>query len=173
MTSFLAAYRSFLKAITKIVAFFAGCLVLACGLMIVYEVVSRGIFNKPTQWVMELSTYCITIAGFLGMGVAYAGGKHIHVDLMISKLSKKVRLYLEIVTTFFGAFYALIFMLKGIDMVMMSINMHNTSPTSLGTPLWIPQSSMPIGMCLLFLHLVYTFLNNINKVATGNINEEA
>ena len=172
MASFLSAYNGFLKIVTKIVGIIAGILVLVCGLMIVYEVICRSVFNAPTQWVMELSTYCVTIAGFLGMGVAYAGKKHIHVDVILSKLSNKVKVYLSVITTLAGAFYALMFTLQGIKMVQLSILMNNTSPTTLSTPLWIPQSSMPIGMALLFLHLVYSFLESIYKIATGNFEEE-
>ena len=79
MESFIKSYEKFVNAITKLCGVIAGTLVLFTGFMIVYEVICRGVFNAPTEWVMEISTYCVVVAGFLGMGVTYAGKKHIHV----------------------------------------------------------------------------------------------
>ena len=108
--SFLDAMKSILDKVTYIVGCFAGLLIFCCGMMIAYEVVCRSVFNAPTEWVMELATYCVTVAGFLGMSVTYAAKKHIHVDLLLTKLSKSTCDKLEIVTTLVGAFYSFIFM---------------------------------------------------------------
>ena len=172
MAKFLSAYKSFLDAVTGAVGFFSGLLVLFMGFMIFYEVICRSVFNAPTEWVMELSTYCLTTCGFLGMGVAYAGKKHIHVDILLSKLSEKNCTYLGVFTSLAGAMYALLFTIEGSQMVALSMELNTTAPTTLSTPLWIPQLAMPVGMLLLFLHLVYTFLENINKVATDDFAKE-
>ena len=167
MKSFLDCMKSFLDKLTFIVGCFAGMLIFFCGMMIAYEVIVRSLFNAPTEWTMELATYCVTIAGFLGMSVTYAAKKHIHVDLLISKLSKKTCDMLEIVTTLVGAFYSFIFTVKGAQMVMLSYELNNCAPTTLQTPLWIPQSSMPIGMGILFLYLVHDFLEKVMVVCCG------
>ena len=94
MESFIKSYEKFVNAITKLCGVIAGALVMFCGFMIVYEVICRGVFNAPTEWVMEISTYCVVVAGFLGMGVTYAGKKHIHVELVVSNFSPKTRCYI-------------------------------------------------------------------------------
>lgn len=172
MENFIAAYSKFLNAITKLTGFIAGFLVLFCGFIIVYEVVCRGMFNAPTDWVMEISTYCVIIAGFLGMGITYAGKKHIHVDILLSKLSAKTRCYIEVLTTLAGIFYSFIFTIEAWDMVMMSKDLNTMAPTVLSTPLWIPQLSMPIGMAVLMLQLVRTFLVDLVKIKNQNFSEE-
>ena len=121
---------------------------------------------------MELATYCVTVAGFLGMSVPYAAKKHIHVDLLLTHLSKATCDKLEMVTTLVGAFYSFIFMVKGAQMVMLSHELNNCAPTTLQTPLWIPQSSMPIGMGILFLYLVHDFLEKAYVTFSGKeVNE--
>lgn len=167
MKSFLDCFKGILDKLVYIVGCFAGLLIFCCGIMIAYEVVVRSVLNAPTEWTMELATYCVTIAGFLGMSVTYAAKKHIRVDLLTSKLSKQTCNILEIVTTFVGAFYSLIFMVKGAQMVMLSYELNNCAPTTLQTPLWIPQSSMPIGMGILFLYLLHDFLASVWKVCAG------
>lgn len=164
MESFVNIYNKFLKVVTTVTGTVAGLLVMLCGFMIVYEVICRGMFNAPTEWVMEISTYCVVIAGFLGMGVAYAGKKHIHVDIFLSKMSAKSRCYIEVVTSVIGIFYSYVFMVYAWDMVMLSIEYNNCAPTTLGTPLWIPQMAMPVGMGVLLLQIISTLLEDIIKI---------
>lgn len=172
MEAFVAIYEKIIKAITNIVGIIAGFMVLFCGFIIVYEVLRRGVFNAPTEWVMEISTYCIIIAGFLGMGVAYAGKKHIAVDIFLSKIDAKTKCYIEVVTSLFGIFYSGLFMLEAWDMVMLSIELNNCAPTTLGTPLWIPQMAMPVGMAVLLLQIVGTLLVDLVKIKKQDFGEE-
>ncbi|MFR9141937.1 MAG: TRAP transporter small permease [Phascolarctobacterium faecium] len=64
MKSALEVYEKFLNAITKAVGVIAGILLLLPALMVFYEVVMRGLFNAPTEWSIELSVYCVLVAGF-------------------------------------------------------------------------------------------------------------
>lgn len=173
MERFVRIYDRILNVITNITGVVAGLLVLFTGFMIVYEVICRSIFNAPTEWVMEISTYCVVVAGFLGMGVAYAGKKHIHVDILISRLSPKARCYIEFGTAFIGAFYSLIFMQQSWEMAMFSLKINNCAPTTLSTPLWIPQISIPIGLLVLLLQIIRTILVDFIKIKNNDFSEEA
>jgi len=169
---FLIIYEKILQVLTKLVGVIAGVLVLYCAFSIVWEVIARGLLNSPTEWVMEISTYCVLIAGFLGMGVAYAGKKHIHVDIFVSKMSPKTLTYVEVLTSLIGIFYSFIFMIYSWDMAMLSLEMNNCAPTTLGTPLWIPQLSMPIGFAVLCLQIIRTLLENIIKIKNNDFTRD-
>lgn len=171
MEKLLSAYDKVLRALTVAAGVVAGILVLFCAFSIVYEVVCRSVLDTPTEWVTEVSTYCIVIAGFLGMGVTYAGRKHIHVDILISHLSPKARTWVELVTAALGCFYCWLFTVESWKMMMMSVEYNNCAPTTLSTPLWIPQLSMPVGLFILFLHLLRTFLGDVAKLRKGAFEE--
>ncbi len=172
MGKFLIIYEKILQVLTKLVGVIAGVLVLYCAFSIVWEVIARGLLNSPTEWVMEISTYCVLIAGFLGMGVAYAGKKHIHVDIFVSKMSPKKLTYVEVLTSLIGIFYSFIFMIYSWDMAMLSLEMNNCAPTTLGTPLWIPQLSMPIGFAVLCLQIIRTLLEDIIKIKNNDFTRD-
>lgn len=172
MEKFLIVYEKILQVLTKLVGVIAGVLVLYCAFSIVWEVIARGLLNSPTEWVMEISTYCVLIAGFLGMGVAYAGKKHIHVDIFVSKMSPKTLTYVEVLTSLIGIFYSFIFMIYSWDMAMLSLEMNNSAPTTLGTPLWIPQLSMPIGFAVLCLQIIRTLLEDIIKIKNNDFTRD-
>lgn len=131
MKSALEVYEKFLNAITKAVGVIAGILLLLPALMVFYEVVMRGLFNAPTEWSIELSVYCVLVAGFLGMSVTYAAGKHIHVDIVLSHLSARTRCYIELFTTIVGIFFCAVFVMQSLDMALLSYEMDNTSPSTL------------------------------------------
>ena len=173
MKSALEVYEKFLNAITKAVGVIAGILLLLPALMVFYEVVMRGLFNAPTEWSIELSVYCVLVAGFLGMSVTYAAGKHIHVDIVLSHLSARTRCYIELFTTIVGIFFCAVFVMQSLDMALLSYEMDNTSPSTLRTPMWIPQMSLPIGMGLLLLQFVRTLLIDIQKISSGEFSKEA
>ena len=172
MEKFLIIYEKILQVLTKLVGVIAGVLVLYCAFSIVWEVIARGLLNSPTEWVMEISTYCVLIAGFLGMGVAYAGKKHIHVDIFVSKMSPKTLTYVEVLTSLIGIFYSFIFMIYSWNMAMTSLEMNNCAPTTLGTPLWIPQISMPIGFAVLCLQIIRTLLEDIIKIKNNDFTRD-
>lgn len=173
MKTLFNGYDKILGFITKLVGVIAGALLFVPAFMIFYEVIARGLFDAPTEWVMEISTYCVAMAGFLGMGVAYYYGSHIKVDLLVSRLSPKTRCFFELITSCVGLFFIYIFMTEATDMVITSFENNNCAPTTLSTPLWIPQSSMPIGLGILFCQIIRTIVLDINKVATGDYLKEA
>lgn len=172
MKAFISVYDKIVDMLTKIVGVIAGTLILLVGFMIVYEIIARGIFNSPTEWVMEISTYCIIIAGFLGMGVAYAGKKHIHVDIILVHLSAKTRCYIEVLTSLAGIYFSWLFTVEAWKMMQFSIEYNNCAPTTLSTPLWIPQSALPVGMFVLFLQIVGTLLHDIMKIKDNSFEGE-
>ena len=57
--------------------------------------------------------------------------------------------------------------------ILLSYEMDNTSPSTLRTPMWIPQMSLPIGMGLLLLQFVRTLLIDIQKISSGEFSKEA
>lgn len=172
MKSAIEIYGKILDAVTKIVAVIAGILILMPALMVFYEVVMRGLFNAPTEWSIELSVYCVLIAGFLGMSVTCAAGKHIHVDIVVGSLSPRTRCFIEVFTTCVGIFFCAVFVMESFDMAILSLEMDNTSPSTLRTPMWIPQMALPIGMGLLLLQFVRTLLVDIAKINTGDFSKE-
>lgn len=173
MKSIFAMYSSFVNIITKIVGIIAGALLFIPAFMVCYEVVARGAFNAPTEWVMEISTYCVVIAGFLGMGVTYSYGAHIKVDIVLSRLSEQTKCYLEVITSIVGIIFVALFFNEALNMALLSLENNNCAPTTLSTPLWIPQMAMPVGMGVLLLQIIKTLVLDLGRIASGDYTKEA
>ena len=161
MKSFLAVYRRFLMGLTRVVGIIAGLLLFIPAFSVVYEVIMRGVFNSPTEWVVEISTYCVTIAGFLGMAVTLRHKAHISVDFLTSHLPVKARCALELVTTVLSILLFYVFMTESTDLMIVSYEVNKLSPSILRFPLFIPQSALVIGSFLLELELIRQLLDDV------------
>src|SRR5512145_714249 len=80
--------------VTGAEVFCALLLLLIAGLTIA-QVVMRYIFNYPFTWSEELSISAFIYLGFMGIGTAYAKGRHLWVDAFVAVLPPSIRKVIE------------------------------------------------------------------------------
>ena len=136
----------------------AGCLLLITALIICYEIVVRDFFHSPTEWVLEVSTYAILIAGFLGLAVAFRDNAHVRVDIFAGRLAPETKRKLDMVINVISFLLFLIFMTESMDLVTSSYVYHKLSPSILRFPLFIPQFALVFGSLLLLGEIARRFL---------------
>nr|MEC9419060.1 TRAP transporter small permease [Pseudomonadota bacterium] len=65
----------------------------------VYEVIARYVFDSPTYWAHESTTFLIAAIFLIGGPVALARDKHIRVRMIYDSVSPRVRRWLDIVNS--------------------------------------------------------------------------
>lgn len=65
----------------------------------VYEVVARYVFNKPTIWAHETTTFLIAVIFLVGGPVALARDKHIRVRVIYDAISPRARRWLDVLNS--------------------------------------------------------------------------
>lgn len=131
----------------KIISF----LILAITGVILFEIFSRFIFNKPTIWAFEISLalYGIYIA-LLGAYTLVTGG-HVNVDLLYSRLSPRTRAGVSLFSwlAFFLWCGALAWTgwIRGLE----SLLIKERESTAFGCPIYPVKLSLAVGGTLLFL----------------------
>ena len=168
MSKLLEGYDRFVKGVTYLAALLAGICILVTALIVVYEVIMRGIFRSPTEWVLEISTYLILVSALLGLAITFRMGGHIQVDFLISRLSAKTQCILEIIWSAMAVVLFCIFVSESTGMVEMSYHYNKLSPSILRFPLYIPQLALVIGGLLLLLEIINKFLLDVNKLMSGS-----
>ena len=151
-------YDRILGKITRAAAVLAGCLLLITALIICYEIVVRDFFHSPTEWVLEVSTYAILVAGFLGLAVAFRDNTHVRVDIFSERLAPETTRKLDMVINVISFLLFLIFMTESMDLVTSSYVYHKLSPSILRFPLFIPQFALVFGSLLLLGEIARRFL---------------
>ncbi|MBA2880362.1 TRAP-type mannitol/chloroaromatic compound transport system permease small subunit [Desulfosalsimonas propionicica] len=81
------------EKISKAVSF----LVFALILTLTYEVIARYFFGSPTQWSLNLTYFICSFFLILTMGYTWQCGEHVGVDLLSSKLPRRVGALLNVI----------------------------------------------------------------------------
>ena len=171
MERFVSIYDVIVNKISRVASVIAGLCIIIVAFIVTYEIIARGLFGSPTEWVLEVSTYLIIVAGFLGLAITLRHHAHVSVDFMTSRLSARTRCALDAVTTLLAILLFYVFMTEATDLVMASFEYNKLSPSILRFPLWIPQSSMIVGAVLLELELVRQLLDDIVMMKNGRFDK--
>ena len=105
----------------------------------------------------EFTGYFLVAASFLAMANALRAGSHIRVSLLIRGLPRGPRRLVELWSTAAGTVLSAFFAWYAIDMVMDSYRFNDVSPGIIAIPIWIPQSSMALGLVIFVIALADEF----------------
>jgi len=172
MKQFILRFDAFLGQLTRAAAILAGLFILLTAFIIVYEIIMRGLFHAPTEWVLEISTYFIIMAGFLGLAVTFREQAHVRVDLLTDKLSGEMRRKVSLVLNFLAFFIFLIFMTESMDLVTASYSYNKLSPSILRFPLFIPQLALVLGSTLLLGEIFCRFCFDWLRISNTSTNTD-
>jgi len=142
-------------------------LILVITGVILFEIIARFIFGKPTIWAFEisLSLYGIYVA-LLGAYVLVTGA-HVNVDLLYARFSPRTKAGVNLFTwlIFFLWCGALVWMawIRGWD----SLMIRESESTAFGCPIYPVKLSLAVGGSLLFLQGVARYIRDIYTFMTG------
>lgn len=141
-------------SITKFSALICALSLLAMVALIVFEVVARSLFNYSLQSTEELSGYFLVALAFLGLVVAVYEDALFRAEFLIERLTGTARRVFE--TAFLGLFIALVVVVdyEAIALVVDSYGKGYVASTLLATPLYIPQTLLPVGLTSALVVLV-------------------
>lgn len=158
-------------SMTGAVAAAAALAIIAVSVMI--EVIARSVFNSPTLWAVEISTYAIIAAGFLGSAFVLRRGRHLEINLLTSRLPHSMQTWMGVITDACGAAFCFVVCLSGMRFVELSQIMGAVSVSELRVPLWIPQLTIPIGFALLGLEFLSRIMVRLGVVARRDLADVA
>ncbi|MDC9720640.1 MAG: TRAP transporter small permease [Gammaproteobacteria bacterium] len=154
--------RRFLDDLYTFSGALAGLFIVAITLVILAQIVSRwlGFIIPSTD---DLSGFFLAASSFLGLAYTLKQGGHIRVNLAIQRLSSRQRHKQELLVLAVGSALGTLMSWHLGYMVYESWVFEDVSVGYLPIPLWMPQSSMFIGMLVFNIALVDEFV----RVARG------
>jgi TRAP-type mannitol/chloroaromatic compound transport system permease small subunit len=135
--------------------------------VILFEIIARYIFARPTTWAFEISLalYGIYVA-LLGAYVLVAGG-HVNVDILYARFSPRTRAGVNLFSwlIFFLWCGALVWTgwIKGWE----SLMIRESESTAFGCPIYPVKLSLAVGGSLLFLQGLAGYVRNMYTFSTG------
>jgi TRAP-type C4-dicarboxylate transport system permease small subunit len=157
---------SFIRAVTFMSRVFGviGALMIGFAVLVICDmVIERYVFNLTTVWQIDVVTYCIVGATFIGSPYVLMTRGHVNVDILPLHLGPAARYWLALFVSLLAlAFCVVLFVLCAAYWYEAYSELWR-SQTVWRARLWIPLLSMPVGLALLILQYVVDLI----CVATG------
>ncbi len=131
--------------------------------LIVVEIFIRWFLNLSTMVASEFSGYFLVSIVSFGLAYTLYHRAHIRITIFWDRFTEVWKRRVDIgagilsaVITGFGLYYAIL-------MVYDTYSLGMEADTMVETPLWIPQTAVPIGLFMLLLQLVYLILRSLRS----------
>ena len=129
------------QKIEKVVA----CVCVSIMAILVFaNVISRYVFQYSFAFSDEMSTYLFVLMSFMGTAIAARRRAHLGLSVITDHVNPKARLIIQMIMYGVSAFFCLLIVITGVQMVISQIQLGQETAT-MQWPEWIYGSFVPIG----------------------------
>jgi len=132
--------------------------------LILAEVVLRGVFNSTTEHSDELVGYLLVGLSFLSLALCQSRGAFHRVEMVQMRLGPHGQAVSALIFDTLSFGYIALTGWYFVQFVMSSYRREAMASTTLGTPLWIPETVMIVGAAMLLITLGKAIAADIRKI---------
>lgn len=140
------------KLLNQILAVLAGGSFLVMVALVVYQVITRYVFNNPSSWSEELVSYMFAWASLFGACLVTGERGHMNIPLLVDKVSPKTRRILHIFSELVIFIFSVVILVYG-GIKVTSLAMGQLT-SSLGCPVGVFYAALPIAGVLMAIYAV-------------------
>ncbi len=163
MPKAVITYVRCVEAVNKAVGKFAMYLIFGMMGVLLFESISRTIFDQPHIWVVEIAQFTMAAYYLLGGGYSMILRGHVRMDLLYGRWSARRRALADALTVPFLIFYLVILLWGGISSTEYAISYGQKNYTSWAPPLAPIKIIMTFGILLMLLQAIATFFKDLAK----------
>lgn len=153
----LSAIEIFTDRAGKAIAF----IVVGMTLMMMYEVISRFAFDKPTVWAYEAISMLFSIYVLLAGGYLVLRKKHIRIDILWARLSPRAKAIADLATSVFSFTYVVTLIWFAIPWAWRSFKIYEVTVSVMHPPVWPFKMLLVVGTFWVLLLLVVKLIRDI------------
>ncbi len=129
-------------------------------LIIVFEIVMRGVFGKAQIWAFELAVFLA--GGVYTVGGVYALHRRAHVklELLVNIISTRQQAILDLITWPLVFLFCGVLVWKGFGPALESFMIRETTATGWDPPIWPTRWLIPIGGFFMLLQAIAMFIED-------------
>ena len=150
-------------AVNRVVGKFSMYLVFGMMGLLLFEPISRTIFDKPLIWSMEVSQFTMAAYYLLGGGYSMMLKGHVRMDLFYGRWSDKKKAIVDVFTGLFLIFYLVLLLVGAYSSIEYAV-MYGQRNRSAWAPYMAPiKIIMGTGVLLMLLQTIATFFRDLAK----------
>jgi TRAP-type mannitol/chloroaromatic compound transport system permease small subunit len=143
-----------------------GLLFTPITLIAMFEVVMRYFINRPTTWAWDINVQLFSFIVVFGAGNTLLRGGHVVMDIVVSRISKKTRLILNMAVYLLFLFAAIFILRELLAFAWRSVLLRERASTLLAPVVYPQKVGIFIGFGLFFLQAVALFVRDLMNYAT-------
>ena len=167
MPKVLKLFVRSIDATNTVVGKFSQYLVFAMMGVLLYESISRTLFNQPHIWVVEVAQFTMAAYYLLGGGYSMILEGHVRMDLLYGRWTGRTRAVMDAITAIVLLFYLVILLYGAISSVEYALKYGQVNYTSWAPPLAPIKIIMTIGIFLMLLQTIAIFLKDLATAIGG------
>jgi TRAP-type C4-dicarboxylate transport system permease small subunit len=157
----------YIDRLSELAGYASAVLILVSMLVVCYGVALRYVFGASTVWQLELSTYFLMFAAFVGGAYGLKHGDHVNLSLIVERLPGKTRLYVQLVASVMGLLFVAVVAVIGYVLWWETTQSGRTSGTAWNVPLTYPYLIVPLGMTLIALQYLVIVVQILQQIRAG------
>lgn len=166
-----SAFFRLIDRLSELAGYASGILILVSMLTVCYGVVLRYVLGASTVWQLELSTYLLMFAAFVGGAYGLKHGDHVKIDIVVDRLPEKAQLYVRLLAALLGFMFIATVGFIACILWWETTEAGRTSGTAWNVPLTYPYLIVPLGMALIALQYLVIMADIVRQITTGRTDE--
>lgn len=138
--------------------------IVAIAVVVLTEIVTRNLFHFSFEASEELGGYIVIGISFLSLPVCQVYRSYHHVQFIQARLSPRMRAASHILFDALSLGFCLLLVWQLSRFVLQTWRAEDVAPTLLATPLWIPQTLMPLGALAASVSLARSLAGNVRRL---------
>lgn len=151
------------EATNTAVGIFAMYLIFALGGILLFESVSRTMFDRPHIWAVEIAQFIMAAYYLLGGGYSMIIDGHVRMDLLYGRWTKQRQAIADLITGPILIFYMVVLLLGSLSSLGYAIEYNQVNYTPWGPPLTPIKLIMTIGIILMLLQCIAEWFKDLEK----------
>jgi TRAP-type mannitol/chloroaromatic compound transport system permease small subunit len=147
----------------------AAPLVLGYMAMFLYEMVSRYVFNSPTLWAHELSTFVFGAQFMLGGAYCFWRGSMVNVEIFHDRLPIRARAIFDVFLFVIPLVVLGAMVWRGGSFFLDSFALREHTESLFYTPLYPLRGVIPVAAFLFLLQAVAKLVRDVHLAITGEV----
>lgn len=144
-----------LKKINAVMSYAVGLGVLALTAVIMFEMISRFGFGRPTVWSLDVSRYLLLLVGLFSLSCTMQEDAHVYFSILIDAVPPGVRKIMELASTLFGLAFCGVLSFYSFKLAIKAYQMNWGTMAHASIPLFYLYLLMGIGALMFFLTYLF------------------
>jgi TRAP-type mannitol/chloroaromatic compound transport system permease small subunit len=159
-------YIRIVDTINEKVGYYTSWLSTLLVLVVVYDVITRYVFNKSSVAVQEFEWHLFAVLFLMSSAYTLLKDEHVRVDLFYSKFDKKKQAWIDMVGTVFLLLpFVFVVLFSSLNYVESSFLLNESSPDPGGLPMrYLLKAFIPLSFFLLILQGFSLFFKSLKII---------